>query len=89
MKYDDFKQELVFDFEKKEEQKYIFNLLPGALKDFYEKENDTLNYKLATKNYTDYGNLRLRWGWAPTRCRRTAGRGRRSPPSPSTQRRHR
>lgn len=59
LKYDDLKQELVFDFEKKEEQKYTFTLLPGALKDFYEKENDTLSYKLATKTYIDYGNLRL------------------------------
>jgi uncharacterized protein (DUF2141 family) len=58
-KYDDFKQELVFDFEKKEEQRYTFTLMPGALKDFYDKENDTLTYKLATKTYTDYGNLRL------------------------------
>ncbi|MDV6169661.1 Ig-like domain-containing protein [Flavobacterium sp. DG1-102-2] len=57
--YDDLKQELVFDFEKKEEQKYTFTLMPGALTDFYEKENDTLTYKLATKTYTDYGNLRL------------------------------
>lgn len=58
-KYDDFKQELVFDFEKQEDQKYTFTLMPGALKDFYEKENDTLSYKLATKTYIDYGNLRL------------------------------
>lgn len=58
-KYDGFKQELVFDFEKQEDQKYTFTLMPGALKDFYEKENDTLSYKLATKTYIDYGNLRL------------------------------
>jgi len=58
-KYDDFKQELVFDFDKKEDQKYTFTLMPGALKDFYEKESDTLVYKLATKTYIDYGNLRL------------------------------
>jgi len=58
-KYDDFKQELVFDFEKKEDQKYTFTLMPGALKDFYEKESDTLVYRLAIKTYIDYGNLRL------------------------------
>lgn len=57
--YDDFKQELVFDFAKAENDKYTFTLMPGALKDFYEKENDTLSFKLATKEYTDYGNLRV------------------------------
>lgn len=57
--YDDFKQELVFDFPKAENEKYTVTLMPGALKDFYEKENDTLSYKLATKEYTDYGNLRI------------------------------
>jgi hypothetical protein len=59
MAYDDMKQELVFDFPKEESQKYTFTLMPGALKDFYEKESDTLVYKLATKTYADYGNLRL------------------------------
>lgn len=59
MAYDDMKQELVFDFPKEESQKYTFTLMPGALKDFYEKESDTLIYKLVTKTYADYGNLRL------------------------------
>ncbi len=55
--YNGFKQELKFDFEKKEDQKYRFTLMPGALKDFYEKENDTLEFTLTTRTYTDYGNL--------------------------------
>lgn len=59
MVYDDMKQQLVFDFPKEENQKYTMTLMPGALKDFYEKENDTLTYKLATKTYADYGNLRI------------------------------
>ena len=58
-KYDAYLQELKFDFEKKEEQKYRFTLMPGAIKDFYEKENDTLNFTLTTRTYTDYGNLRV------------------------------
>lgn len=59
MAYDEFKQELEFDFPKEESQKYTMTLLPGALKDFYEKENDTLIYKLSTATYADYGNLRI------------------------------
>src|SRR5690606_17825961 len=58
-RYLDFEQELELDFEKQEGQKYIFTLMPGALRDFYEKENDTLQYKLSTKTFGDYGNLRL------------------------------
>ncbi|NDI99649.1 Ig-like domain-containing protein [Flavobacterium sp. LaA7.5] len=58
--YDDFKQELVFDFEKEEDQKYAFTLMPGALRDFYEKENDTLTYNLSTRSMNDYGNLRIK-----------------------------
>ncbi|MNK22869.1 hypothetical protein D3C87_411510 [compost metagenome] len=57
--YKEMEQELEFDFVKQEDQKYTFTLLPGALKDFYEKENDTLNYKLSTRYYTDYGNIFL------------------------------
>ena len=34
-------------------------LLPCALTDFYENENDILFYKIKTKTYNDYGNLRL------------------------------
>lgn len=56
-KYDDFHQKLVFDFAKKPAEKYEFQLLPGALTDFYEKSNDTLTYKLNTKEETEYGNL--------------------------------
>lgn len=57
--YDEFLQELEFDFEKQESQKYAFTLLPGALTDFYGKQNDTLSYTLSTRTYADYGNLRL------------------------------
>ncbi|WP_417352412.1 Ig-like domain-containing protein [Flavobacterium alkalisoli] len=58
-KYDELKQQLEFEFKKEEEQKYNFTLLPGALKDFYEKENDTLSYTVTTKLYSNYGNLRI------------------------------
>lgn len=59
LKYDDFKQEMEVDFEKQESQKYNFVMLPGAFEDFYGKQNDTLNYRLTTRTYADYGNLRV------------------------------
>lgn len=58
-KYKELEQEIELDFKKEENEKYNITLLPGALKDFYEKENDTLHYTVTTKNLTDYGNLRL------------------------------
>lgn len=57
--YDEFEQKLYLNFKKEELENYKIKLLPGALTDFYEKENDTLTYKVGTKNSTDYGNLRL------------------------------
>lgn len=47
------------DFVKEEGQRYNIKLLPGALTDFYEHTNDTLNIRIATKNDRDYGRLNL------------------------------
>lgn len=46
-------------FEKKENQNYSFEMLPGAITDFYNKTNDSLVGRFSTKAYTDYGNLTL------------------------------
>ena len=55
--YDEFNQKLYFDFKKEPLENYSFEILPGALTDFYEKSNDTLTYKLNTRSTSDYGNL--------------------------------
>lgn len=57
--YNEYNQKLEFDFVKEEEQTYSFMLMPGALRDFYGTESDTLNYQLKTTTYGEYGNLRL------------------------------
>lgn len=57
--YDDFNQKLYLDFKRDELEKYQIQLLPGALTDFYENVNDTLKYNVATKNSSDYGNLKV------------------------------
>lgn len=59
MAYNEYEQKLEFDFPREESDKYTFTLLPGALKDFYEKENDTLTYTLSTSTKDQYGNLRI------------------------------
>lgn len=57
--YQEFNQELVFDFKKEENEKYKIEMLPGAVKDFYGKANDSLSFGFSTRKYTDYGNLKI------------------------------
>ncbi len=57
--YDEFSQKIEFDFTKSEEEKYDLKILPGAFLDFYATSNDTLNFKIKTKAYSDYGNLKV------------------------------
>lgn len=56
-KYDLYQREIVFDFEKKENQKYNLTALPGAFEDFYSTKSDTITTDFNTKPYDDYGNL--------------------------------
>jgi Bacterial Ig-like domain/Uncharacterized protein conserved in bacteria (DUF2141) len=57
---DVYEQQVVFDFKKEPLEKYKIKILPGAFVDFFEKQNDSLTYKLETKNSSEYGNLRLK-----------------------------
>lgn len=58
-KYDEFTRQYELDFPKEPLEKYTVRFLPGALTDFYEKSNDTLQYKLTTKNTSEYANVRV------------------------------
>lgn len=49
----------VFKFNKQEENAYKIQLLPGAIKDFFGAENDSLDFTIRTRALSDYGNLRL------------------------------
>ena len=57
--YDEWNQELKFNFQKEPNEKYKIKLMPGAMTDFMEQVNDTLNYPFETKSTADYGNLNL------------------------------
>jgi len=46
-------------FEKKENETYKGLLLPGAMTDFFGKENDSINFTLKTRSESDYGTLTL------------------------------
>jgi hypothetical protein len=58
-KYDDFNQQIVFDFKKELSQNYTFTIMPGAVKDYLEQTNKLTLFRLSTKNLEDYGNLKV------------------------------
>jgi len=57
--YKEFEQDVIFNFDKKEEQKYTLKILPGAFIDFYNSSNDSLSFSFYTKSLSDYGNLKV------------------------------
>jgi hypothetical protein len=57
--YDVFNKRLHLDFKAVASENYVFMVMPGALNDYMEKTNDTLVYRLETKNIAEYGNLRV------------------------------
>ena len=57
--FDKIKNRYQFSFDKIEQERYSMQLLPGALTDLFEQQNDTLNYQISTKTESDYGNIRL------------------------------
>lgn len=46
-------------FPKKEDQSYLVEIFPGALTDFFEKSNDTIQFSVNTRLESDYGTLNL------------------------------
>ena len=58
-KLDTMANKIDIDFKVVDNQKYTFNLLPGAIEDFFGTQNDTLQYNLSTGSYADYGNLQI------------------------------
>ncbi len=53
------KNKLNFNFEKKHDSKYTIQLLPGAIVDFFDVENDTLNSTFSTKRPSNYSSIFL------------------------------
>ncbi len=53
------KMKLRFNFEKKYNNRYKFNLLPNAIEDLFGNVNDTLNFNRSTKHPDDYGIINL------------------------------
>lgn len=57
--FDKLENRYKFIFDKKENTNYNFTFYPGAVTDFFDNKNDTLSYKVRTKEYSDYGNIRV------------------------------
>ncbi|MGB5229758.1 MAG: Ig-like domain-containing protein [Eudoraea sp.] len=58
-KLDSTKNQMSMVFEKETDETYYLNLLPDFITDFFGETNDTINYRLSTGGYADFGNLRL------------------------------
>lgn len=56
----DTQNRLGFTFKKGYKQRYSLSILPKAIKDVYNLENDSLNYIFGTKDLEDYGAINLR-----------------------------
>lgn len=59
VKLDSLSNTYTLKFDKKESETYRIQMLPEALTDFFDNKNDTLNYQLTTKTYSDYGDIRV------------------------------
>ncbi|NNK31327.1 MAG: hypothetical protein HKP04_10775 [Flavobacteriaceae bacterium] len=59
IKLDSLNNRVNIGFTKEANARYLINLFPGAITDFFEATHDTLNLRLTTGSYADYGNLRL------------------------------
>jgi len=57
--FDSIGNKLDFDFKMEPSESYTLDVLPGAITDFFEQTNDTLNYRLSTRDLENYGILRL------------------------------
>lgn len=56
---DTLKNNTLIKFELKEEDSYIITALPEAFTSFFGEVSDTLEYKIKTKPFSDYSNVRV------------------------------
>lgn len=57
--FDSLKNRYTFKFEKSEANSYKIQMLPETFRDFFDNVNDTLNYTVRTKAFTEYSNVRV------------------------------
>ncbi len=57
--YDSLKNSYSLKFAKKEANNYNIQMLPETFTDFFGNVNDTLNYTVRTKQFSEYSNVRV------------------------------
>lgn len=57
--FDSIANKIDFIFPLDAEENYTLDLLPGAITDFFGQTNDTTNYRLNTKSFSDFGNATI------------------------------
>ncbi len=57
--FDTLKNSYRFEFDKSEDNAYKIQFLPEAITDFFGNVNDTLNYALKTKKYSELSDVRV------------------------------
>lgn len=57
--YDSLKNSYALKFEKTEANNYKIQMLPSAFTDFFGNVNDTLNFTVKTKVFSEYSNVRI------------------------------
>lgn len=65
IRLDSLRNLIELSFVKEPVSSYRVDVLPGAISDFFEQENDTLQYTLRTASLADVGNLTLNLGGSP------------------------
>ncbi|QBN19057.1 Ig-like domain-containing protein [Flavobacterium nackdongense] len=58
-KYDEFNQQLQFDFKKEFSENYTIIMMPGAVTDYLDQSNKKNSFSLNTKSVEEYGNLKV------------------------------
>ncbi|HWR94060.1 MAG TPA: Ig-like domain-containing protein [Flavobacterium sp.] len=58
-KYDEFNQQILFEFKKELSENYSFIIQPDAFTDYLEHSNKKLIFNLSTKKIEEYGSLKV------------------------------
>lgn len=56
----DLEQLILIDFKQEENEKYVLELLPGAIEDDYNTKTDSLKFDFEKGSISDFGNLKIR-----------------------------
>src|SRR5690606_9677262 len=57
LEYNEFQNQVLLDFQRKENQRYNLLVLPGGFVDFFGDANDTIRSNFRTQTLADYGNV--------------------------------